>query len=118
MKAYGKKLMSMAIGIMCGSALFAQNTLASNDAPANQEKVVTVKNSSEKSIAVFAGPREGIRDPKLKTFGGLSSNTVYVVPNDVVCLMSPDKKPIACAIVKNETTVVEINTSATAVTGK
>lgn len=118
MKAYGKKLVCMAIGSMCGIALFAQsNVLASNEG-ANQDKTITVKNSSEKSIAVFAGPREGIRDPKLKTFGGLSSNTVYVVPNDVVCLMSADKKPIACAIVKSETTIVEINTSATAVTGR
>lgn len=87
-------------------------------APAQREKTIIVKNTSEKSIAVFAGPKEGIREPRLNTYGGLSSNKVYVKPSDVVCLMTDDKKPIACAIVKPETTIVEVNVSATGVTAK
>lgn len=83
-----------------------------------QEKVVVVKNTSEKSIAIFAGPKEGIRDPKINTYGGMSTNKVYVYPNDVVCLMTVEKKPVACTVVKTETTSVEINTSGTTITGK
>lgn len=100
---------------------YGQELVASNETPAaaaNQEKTVVIKNTSEKSIAVFAGPKEGIREPRLNTYGGLSSNKVYVKPSDVVCLMNDEKKPIACAIIKPETTVVEVNTSATGVTGK
>jgi hypothetical protein len=100
---------------------YTQNLVASNENPtasSNQEKTVIIKNNSEKRIAVFAGPKEGIREPRVITYGGLSSNKVYVMPNDVVCLMTDDKKPIACAIIKPETTVVEVNTSATGVTGK
>lgn len=87
-------------------------------APENAEKVVTVKNTCGNGIAIYAGPKEGIRDPKIATYGGMSTNKVYVYPNDVVCLMTADKKPIACTIVKPETTAVEINSSATLITGK
>lgn len=87
-------------------------------APESQEKVVTVKNTCGNGIAIYAGPKEGIRDPKINTYGGMSTNKVYVMPNDVVCLMTADKKPIACTIVKQETTSVEINSSATLITGK
>lgn len=84
----------------------------------NQEKVVLVKNTCEKSIAIFAGPKEGIRDPKMNSYGGLSTNKVYVMPNDVVCLMNDEKKPVACTIVKPETSTVEVNSSGTSVTAK
>jgi hypothetical protein len=84
----------------------------------NQEKVVLVKNTCEKSIAIFAGPKEGIRDPKMNSYGGLSTNKVYVMPNDVVCLMNDEKKPVACTIVKPETSSVEVNSSGNGITAK
>jgi hypothetical protein len=119
------KTMKKGLAILCAltaSALaaYSQNPAPNNSSttPVNQEKTVIVKNTSEKSIAVFAGPKEGIREPRLNTYGGLSSNKVYVKVNDVVCLMTDDKKPIACAIVKPETTSVEVNVSATGVTAK
>lgn len=121
MKTIGKVVMGiMFCGVFSWSS-YGQPLLANNENPTlpnMQEKEVTVKNSSERSIAIFAGPKEEIRDPRLRTYGGLSSNSVYVRPNDVVCLMSGEKKPIACTIIKSETTVVEVNSSATAVTGK
>ncbi len=121
MKTIGKLVTGMMFCTAFSLSGYGQQLLASNENPAlpnTQEKQVTVKNSSERSIAIFAGPKEEIRDPRLRTYGGLSSNSVYVKPNDVVCLMSGEKKPIACTIIKPETTVVEVNSSATAVTGK
>ena len=88
------------------------------NAPETQEKIVTVKNTCGNGIAIYAGPKEGIRDPKINTYGGMSTNKVYVMPNDVVCLMTVEKKPIACMVVKLETTSVEINSSATTIIGK
>ncbi len=88
------------------------------DAPQGKELVLTVKNGCEKSIAVFAGPKEDIRDPKLNLYGGMSSNKVYVRPNDVVCLMTSDKKPSACTVVKPGMTSVEVNSSGNAIAGR
>ncbi len=95
-------------------------TTAKPDAPvqANKEVTITIKNTCEKGVAVFAGPKEEIREPKLNTYGGLSTNKVYIKENDVVCLMTNEKKPIACTIVKPGMTTVEVNTSATGVTGR
>jgi len=92
-----------------------ENPVAPNT---NQEKVVLVKNTCEKSIAIFAGPKEGIRDPKMNSYGGLSTNKVYVMPNDVVCLMNDEKKPMACTIIKPETSSVEVNSSGNGITAK
>ncbi|MCW5908569.1 MAG: hypothetical protein KIS94_11970 [Chitinophagales bacterium] len=121
MKTVAKFFAVMLVILFGAQSVIAQNVLASNENPTastNQERAITVKNNSEKGVAIFAGPKENIREPRVQTFGGLSTNKVYVSPNDVVCLMTDDKKPIACTIVKAETTVVEINTSATGVTGK
>src|SRR4051812_26669192 len=35
----------------------------------NKEVQILLKNSAEKSVAVFAGPKEEIKDPKLKVVG-------------------------------------------------
>ena len=84
----------------------------------NKEVTITLKNTSEKAVAVFAGHKEDIRDPKLKAVGGLSKNTLYVYTNDVVCLMSAEKKPLACTVVKPGVTAVEVNTSANGISSK
>ncbi len=84
----------------------------------NKEVQILVKNSAEKAIIVFAGPKEEIRNPKVQTYGGLSKNTVYVQTNDVICLMNQEAKPMACASIKPGITSVEINTSATTISAK
>jgi hypothetical protein len=84
----------------------------------SNEVVITLRNTSEKPVPVFAGPKEGIRNPKIKAIGGLSKNTLYLEVNDVVCLMTNDLKPVACTNIKAGVNSVEINTSATTVTAK
>jgi hypothetical protein len=83
-----------------------------------KEVVINFKNGAEKPVAIFAGPKEEIREPKLNTYGGMSSGKLYVKENEVVCLMTTDKKPIACALIKPGITSVEVNSSANAITGK
>ena len=82
---------------------------------ANTEMAITLKNTATTNIYVFAGPKEGIRDPKVQTYGGLSKNTLYLQVNDVVCLMTEEVKPKACASIKDGTTMLEVNTSGTAI---
>ena len=80
--------------------------------------VITLHNAAEKSVAVFAGPKEELKEPKLNVVGGLSRNTLYLKENDAVCLMSVDKRPVACTIIKPGITVVEVNVSANAISSK
>jgi len=47
-------------------------------------------------VSVFAGSKENLKKPTVKIVGGLSKNTLYLKQYDVVCIMSNDKKPIAC----------------------
>src|SRR5688572_5497300 len=72
-----------------------ENTVPLPDKPtapaADQERAVTIKNSCERGVVIFAGAKEGIRDPRLNTYGGLSINKVYVTPGHVVCMMTVDK---------------------------
>lgn len=93
------------------------------DAPAQatvgKDVVITLKNTSERPIAIFAGPKENIRDPKIFTYGGLSSNNkLYLHENEVICLMTVDKRPSSCTVIKPGITLVEVNTSANAISGK
>lgn len=87
-------------------------------AAANKEVQILLKNSAEKSVAVFAGPKEEIKDPKLKVVGGLSKNTLFLKENDAVCLMTVDKRPLACTIIKPGITSVEVNVSANGISSK
>lgn len=93
---------------------------ATPDVPKVQGKEVTIvlKNTAEKSVAVFAGPKEEIRNPKITPVGGLSSNKLYIRENDVVCIMTPENTPKACAIAKPGITSIDINSSATTLSGK
>lgn len=85
---------------------------------ANKPLIITLKNSAEKSVAIFAGPKEEIRDPRITVVGGSSKNTLYLKENDAVCLMTADKHPVACTIIKPGATMVEINVSANAISSK
>ena len=80
--------------------------------------IITLQNLAEKSVAVFAGPKEGIKDPKVNVIGGLSKNIIYLKENDAVCLMTVDKRPIACTLIKPGVTQVEVNVSANAISSK
>jgi len=122
-----KNIMMVAL-LLVGSQLFAQDSEAKTETvvprataitettitpPARGKEVtIAVKNTSGKGIAIFAGPREEIRDPKLSSFGGMSTNKVYVRENDAVCLMTSERKPIACVIIKPGMTTVEVNVAA------
>lgn len=85
---------------------------------ASVEVTVKVISKCEKSVMIFAGPKETLRDPKMKEFGGLSTNTVYVKTGNVVCLMDARKKPISCVSITKTTTQLEINSSGTAIVAK
>ncbi|MFN8285855.1 MAG: hypothetical protein U0V74_03825 [Chitinophagales bacterium] len=120
-------------GLFISGQLMAQSAVASTETvipkaeaikeapvapPVGREVTIVVKNTCEKGVAVFAGPRENIKEPKLNAYGGLSTNKVYIHENDVVCLMTSDKKPVACTVIKPGMTTVEVNTSGTGVMGK
>ncbi len=98
------------------------NALAEKpDAPSavvGKEVIINIKNSAEKPVVVFAGSKESIRDPKVSVFGGLSYNKLYLHENDVVCLMTNDKKPMACTMIKPGITSVEVNPSANGISGR
>ncbi len=118
------------VTIITGSVAFAQNETATIvpspkpitetpvAAPANKPVIITLHNAAEKSVAVFAGAKEEIKDPKISVVGGLSRNTLYLMVNDAVCLMTVDKRPVACVIIKPGVTTVEVNVSANAISSK
>ena len=83
-----------------------------------KEITVSVKNLAEKNIALFAGNREGLKDPAIKELGGHSTNTLYLRVNDVACIMDDKKKPKSCAEVKATTAVLEVNSSGTVILAK
>lgn len=86
---------------------------------AAREVTLTIRNNAERPVAIFAGPKEGIRDPKVKTLGGLSLNKLYLMENEVVCLMDmKELKPMACTVIRPGATFVEVNPSATTITSK
>ncbi len=78
---------------------------------------VTLKSLAEADISIFAGKKEDLKTGQLKNFGGLSTNTLYIKENDVVCIMK-DKKPVSCADVKPGTTALEVNSSGNVITKK
>ncbi|MES2620795.1 MAG: hypothetical protein V4615_08080 [Bacteroidota bacterium] len=88
-------------------------------AAAGKEMVIDFKNRAERPVAIFAGPKENIRNPKIETYGGLSNfQKFYLKENDVVCLMAPDKTPKACTVIKSGMTLVEVNSSANGISAK
>ncbi len=83
-----------------------------------KEVTVILKNLSEGTIAVFAGPKEELKNTlKKKTVGGLSKNTLYVRVNEVVCILNGEKT-VSCAVIKESTTLLEINSSGNGITAK
>jgi hypothetical protein len=96
--------------------------LANVSAPAvaaGKEVVIDFRSYCERPVAIFAGAKENIREPKIQTFGGLSNyQKLYLRENEVVCLMLPDKRPTACTIIKAGSTSVEVNASGNQISSK
>lgn len=94
-------------------------TDAKNPAPVYGKEIqITLKNLAEGTVSVFAGPKEDLKDKtKRKTVGGLGTNTLYVRINEVVCIMNGEKT-VSCTAVKATTKLLEINSSALAITEK
>ena len=76
-----------------------------------QELKVSLKNGSERKVAVYVGPKKDVFSGKGEALGGLSLNTYYLVPGDIICIMDDPKTIHACSILKEGTTKVEINSS-------
>lgn len=133
MKLIGKILTIIPVLMVISMAASAQDVALNtpNDVPkarpivenptapaSTEEMTILVKNSCEKGVAIFAGSKEDIRDPRLSTYGGRSTNKVYVKVNDVICLMTAEKKPLACTSVKPGMTTAEVNTAGNGITGR
>jgi hypothetical protein len=87
--------------------------------PVGKEVVISFVNTCGRPVAIFAGPKENIRAPRIETYGGLSRNMkFYLHENEVVCLMALDKRPTACTVIKPGVTTVEVNTTADGIVGK
>jgi len=83
-----------------------------------KEVQVTLKNMAEGTVAIFAGPKEDLREvTKRKTVGGLSKNNLFLRVNEVVCIVKGEKT-VSCVSVKATTTLLEINSSATELIAK
>jgi hypothetical protein len=97
-------------------------TTAKKPAPAvsNKPVTITVQNKCTKDISLFAGPKADMNnpEPKMKTLGGLSKNTLYLKASDVVCILNAQKKPMACTNLKETTTIVEIDASGVVLNAK
>lgn len=95
-----------------------KKTTAKTAAPA-RDITVTIKSLCERPVPIYAGPRVGLKKPKIQTLGGMSTNTLHVKSNDVVCIMSSDgKKTMACVNLKTTTTALEVNSSGSDIKGK
>lgn len=83
-----------------------------------KELTVTIKNTSELPVYIFAGPREEVRNPKVQELGGISLNKLYLRENEVICLVSKEGKPSACTVIKPGTATAEVNSSGTNISSK
>jgi len=120
------KFVAVIVSLLSAGSMFAQGNLQaslSNEVPTvstttQSELVITLKNSSEKKIVIFAGAKEDIRNPRIQEYGGMSTNKLYLKENEVVCLMTAEKKPMSCTIVKPGVATVEVNSSASVIVSK
>ena len=86
--------------------------------PPGKDITITLSNADEHSVSYFAGARTDLKTPKVKIAGGLSTNTLYVKENYVVCIMDNNKKPTACTDVPPGTKTVQINSSGNGISHK
>jgi hypothetical protein len=124
MKRAFKAILTISILLMLNTA-YSQGTGAKQPvkrtAPAIGNSVaIELKNLCEKSVTIFAGRRADLKAPKAKqkVYGGLSTNTLYVSVNEVVCIINAQEKPTSCVDVKAGKAQMEVNTAGTVITTK
>ena len=83
-----------------------------------KEVTVNIKNTAGVPVYIYSGPKEGLRDLKVRELGGASLNKLYLHENEIVCLVSHENKLGACTIIKPGVTNVEVNTTASNLTNK
>ena len=81
--------------------------------PTGKAVTITIKNDSELPVNIFAGPREELKNPRVQPIGGISTDKLYLKENEVICLLSTDRKPKACTVIKPGATSAEINSTGT-----
>lgn len=75
---------------------------------------VTLTSKCERNLMIFSGPKENLRDPKMRQIGGLSVNNLFLKTSDVVCIMDAKKKPTACVTITKGSSKLETNNAGTA----
>ncbi|MES2621813.1 MAG: hypothetical protein V4615_13265 [Bacteroidota bacterium] len=75
---------------------------------------ITLTSKCERNLMIFSGPKENLRDPKMRQIGGLSVNMLYLKTNQVVCIMDAKKKPASCVTVTKQMSKLETNNAGTA----
>ena len=76
-----------------------------------KEMTLTLRNNCDKHLNLFMGNKKEVFDGKSEEVGGRSTNTLYLMEGDVVCIMDAPKTIHTCAIIKDGMTKVEINPS-------
>ncbi len=86
----------------------------------NNSVAIELKNTGEHNVTIFAGPKTELKNTKAKqkVYGGLSTNTVYVSINEVVCIIDAAGQATSCADAHQGVTKMEVNKSGTVITAK
>ena len=81
---------------------------------------IGLKNLSDKSVTIYAGPKEDLEKPEArqKVYEARGTNTIYVSINEVVCIMHEGGKPISCADVVPGAAEMEIDGAGNSITVK
>jgi hypothetical protein len=125
MKTVLIKLLFVSIVILFSRDLMAQtakkqsskgkNTSASASKSPAVDVTVKLTSKCERNLLIFAGPKEQLRDPKVKEVGGLSVNTFHLKTGNAICIMDAKKKPISCFIMTKSSSQLEINSAGTVI---
>ena len=118
-----KAIFTVSILLLLGNA-YSQGTggkePVKKSSAANNSVAIELKNLCERNVTIFAGPKTELKNTKAKqkVYGGLSTNTVYVSINEVVCIIDAAGKPTSCADAHQGVTKMTVNQSGTVITGK
>jgi hypothetical protein len=83
-----------------------------SDVPVKAKEItLDLKNSCERKVLVFAGPKTDLFSGKGQYIGGVSTSKMFTVEGDVICIMNDPKTIQACSIVKEGLTKVTVNSS-------
>jgi len=112
--------LSLAIMHIYGQESFSTRTAKKTTNLSGTSVAIALKNLSQRPVIIFAGPKEELTKPgpRQKVYEALSTNTIYVSTNEVVCIMHESGKPVACADVMAGTAEMEIDESGSIITLK